>query len=915
MIQRYSSRLKRLDAAFLNDKLKRAKAYDRIAGYFSSSILEAAGEAIEAMEGRMRVVCNSGLDLQDLATLSAAHNAMRREWCEAQPEKYAGVSAPRYSRLLDFLSTGKMEVKVVPDHIFGLIHGKAGVITLADGRKTSFIGSINETYAGWRKNYEILWEDDSPEGVAWVEDEFNYFFNHPGAVPLTRFVQEDLRRIIKRTVIYSVDDWQKQNDPASTVIESPVYRQELGLWEHQKYFVSLAFNAHKNGGARLVLADQVGLGKTVQLALAAQLMALVGERPVLVLAPKTLLFQWQDELNTLLEMPSAVWTGRAWVDEQGVTHPAASDDDIKRCPRRVGILSQGLITHGAAVKDALLGMEYECVIVDEAHRARRRNIGAAKEGQAAEPNNMLRFINELSRKTKSMLLATATPVQMHPIEAWDLLHALSRGGEAVLGNNISRWRGDPWKALALVMGRDGLDTKLEAWEWLRNPFPPAEELNDFLLVRKKLGMGPDEHVIPGDVYHKLDNPTRSRVDKIIDGDFLRDHNPFIRFIIRRTRDYLEKTINPETSEPYLKPIEVKLYGEDESGTVVLPPYLKEAYEHAERFCGLLQQRVAGGGFLKTLLLKRVGSTMVAGRRTAEKMLRDWAGEELYDEFEDDDSASFEEEESIETRGRKPKHGGESELKQLTDAEKRELGLFVEKLGMNTQQDPKYHLVREILFDRKWLERGCIIFSQYYDSVLWLAENLSRENRELPVGVYAGGDKSRMYINGEYQRKSRDEIKAMVKRREIRLLIGTDATSEGLNLQALSSLVNLDLPWNPTRLEQRKGRIQRIGQESDDVWIYNLRYKDSVEDKVHSLLSSRLKDIYDMFGQLPDVLEDVWVKVAENEIEEARSIIDAVPRQHPFEIRNSAVERVDWESCSTVLDSLEKRKYLMKGWWK
>nr|HPO46839.1 helicase-related protein [Spirochaetota bacterium] len=143
----------------------------------------------------------------------------------------------------------------------------------------------------------------------------------------------------------------------------------------------------------------------------------------------------------------------------------------------------------------------------------------------------------------------------------------------------------------------------------------------------------------------------------------------------------------------------------------------------------------------------------------------------------------------------------------------------------------------------------------------------------------------------------------------------DAASEGLNLQALSSLVNLDLPWNPTRLEQRKGRIQRIGQESDDVWIYNLRYKDSVEDKVHSLLSSRLKDIYDMFGQLPDVLEDVWVKVAENEIEEARSIIDAVPRQHPFEIRNSAVERVDWESCSTVLDSLEKRKYLMKGWWK
>jgi hypothetical protein len=69
----------------------------------------------------------------------------------------------------------------------------------------------------------------------------------------------------------------------------------------------------------------------------------------------------------------------------------------------------------------------------------------------------------------------------------------------------------------------------------------------------------------------------------------------------------------------------------------------------------------------------------------------------------------------------------------------------------------------------------------------------------------------------------------------------------------------------------------------------------------------------MFGQLPDVLEDVWVKIAENEIEEARKIIDAVPAQHPFAIRNSTIEHIDWETCSTVLDAVEKRKVLMQGW--
>jgi superfamily II DNA/RNA helicase len=68
---------------------------------------------------------------------------------------------------------------------------------------------------------------------------------------------------------------------------------------------------------------------------------------------------------------------------------------------------------------------------------------------------------------------------------------------------------------------------------------------------------------------------------------------------------------------------------------------------------------------------------------------------------------------------------------------------------------------------------------------------------------------------------------MVQRGELRLLLGTDAASEGLNLQRLGALINLDLPWNPTRLEQRKGRIQRIGQLRDTVRVYNMRYQDSV----------------------------------------------------------------------------------------
>jgi len=62
------------------------------------------------------------------------------------------------------------------------------------------------------------------------------------------------------------------------------------------------------------------------------------------------------------------------------------------------------------------------------------------------------------------------------------------------------------------------------------------------------------------------------------------------------------------------------------------------------------------------------------------------------------------------------------------------------------------------------------------------------------------------------------------------------------------------------------------------------------------------------------LEDVWIDVALNDIEEAKKKIDAVPKKHPFELRYHVnVGKVDWESCAKVLDNYEKKKHLMMGW--
>ena len=111
---------------------------------------------------------------------------------------------------------------------------------------------------------------------------------------------------------------------------------------------------------------------------------------------------------------------------------------------------------------------------------------------------------------------------------------------------------------------------------------------------------------------------------------------------------------------------------------------------------------------------------------------------------------------------------------------------------------------ELLRDEKWIERGTIIFSQYLDTARWIAENLSKEFAGETIGLYAGGRESGVLLDGIFKSKDKEALKAMVKNRELRVLVGTDSASEGLNLQTLGSLINIDLPWNPTRLEQRVG---------------------------------------------------------------------------------------------------------------
>lgn len=153
-----------------------------------------------------------------------------------------------------------------------------------------------------------------------------------------------------------------------------------------------------------------------------------------------------------------------------------------------------------------------------------------------------------------------------------------------------------------------------------------------------------------------------------------------------------------------------------------------------------------------------------------------------------------------------------------------------------------------------------------------------------MAIYAGAGKSALFIDGERKSVQREEIKKAVKERRIRLVVATDPACEGLILQTLGTLIDVDLPWNPSHLEQRIGRIKRFGQRRDKVDMLNLVYHGAIDEKVYKTLSSRMQDRYNIFGTLPDVIEDDWIEDIEDLGEELREFTTKKHQANTFDLR-------------------------------
>ena len=200
------------------------------------------------------------------------------------------------------------------------------------------------------------------------------------------------------------------------------------------------------------------------------------------------------------------------------------------------------------------------------------------------------------------------------------------------------------------------------------------------------------------------------------------------------------------------------------------------------------------------------------------------------------------------------------------------------------------ILNEVIKRENDKEAKFLIFTEFIATQYYLGKIL--ENLDYKVA----------YLNGKM---SLDEkIEAKVKFKEThQILISTDAGGEGINLQFCHIIINYDLPWNPMKIEQRIGRLDRIGQEKD-VFVFNFILKDTIEERVREILDEKLDRIATQFGD--DKKADI-LDLLQEEFDFDKIFINALKQQQN---KIPELEKIGEEIFNRANKILEKQDLLI-----
>jgi SNF2 family DNA or RNA helicase len=583
-----------------------------------------------------------------------------------------------------------------------------------------------------------------------------------------------------------------------------------------------------------LIADEVGLGKTIETGLILRYL-IVSQKVnrVLILAPASIQPQWQEELREKFNLHFWSYSQGKFKDCYGkTTAPALNPWNTQD----LVLASSHLVRRTERIEELLAAEPWDLVILDEAHHARRKS----PQQRQDTPNRLLQLMQRLRTKTESLILLSATPMQIDPIEVFDLLDILGLEGHWSYGENFCNYFAslsdrpdshtlDFWQTMSVDYFCRGGKECSRLGEHLSN--------SDRLLAYKLRDTWKDGKNIVNPKKLAKDTPfiNASR-------QYLTVNTPLKDLMFRHTRDTLRQyyqlgildrdiprrivSDNAIALEPNR---EVPLYQ-------AVSDYVRHFYKLAQK-----ENRKALG-FLMTLYRKRLTSSFYAIRESLQRRL-EGINNITQDDLRDLDDAD----DAVIT-------GLEAYLEEPVDP--REIEYLEDLLRQfeNTGEDSKLSHFLTILRRELSQRESAIVFTQYTDTMDYLRENLQQLYGS-QVACYSGRG-GELYRDGEWQTVPKEQIKKQFREGTIKLLLCTESASEGLNLQTCGVLINYDLPWNPMRVEQRIGRIDRIGQVYSTVHIHNFYYDGTVEAKVYRKLRDRIDAFQTVVGNLQPILAQV-----------------------------------------------------------
>ena len=555
----------------------------------------------------------------------------------------------------------------------------------------------------------------------------------------------------------------------------------------------------------LLIADEVGLGKTIEAGLIwTELRVRFGYRRLLVLCPAMLREKWKFELSSkmgvradivnakelhgcLKDTTSSI-NGFALICSLEGARPSKNwDKNLEKNKKKGSEILAGLLDN-MEYQDSLVDL----LIVDEAHYLRN-------------PQSQTHQLLQLFRPVvENLLFLTATPIHNRNTDLFSLLNLLDESmyrRESDLERIISA-------SQPLVSARDHLLSADPDREALLDKIKRARQDT---LLRDNRQLSFIRHQI-SDQNDVLNREFRADI-----AHRLEVINPLFH-VVTRTRKREVKEWRVER-KPVRELIPMKLCEEEfyHQVTDIVIDYAEER-DYSQRFLLATPQR-------------QMSSSMPA-------TLRAWQNHRTNI---DDAIASHSDTSTL-----------NQEIGPLTQ-------IFMEKafeLGNVDEMvanDSKYHRLIEVLKD--WFRNNrndkIVLFSTYRETLNYLSERLTAD------GI------SNILMHGGVKISKDDIVNQFRDDAEIQVLLSSEVGSEGIDLQFSRILINYDLPWNPMRIEQRIGRLDRIGQKAKSIRIWNLLYKNTIDARIYERLYEKLDLCKKAMGDFEGILGEEINKLTQD----------------------------------------------------